>query len=72
MNVKKITHEGREYRKSSYSPKGWDIKCVGVSIDEENVYAINTNKKDIVISFTIEEWKAFILGVKDDEFDVGV
>lgn len=69
MKTHNLTYRGKVYRKSSHSPFGQ--KCVGVSIDEHMVSVINTNRKDSIVSFTLEEWKAFILGAKDGEFDVG-
>lgn len=57
----------REFKKSSFS--GEDHNCVGVSFGNNNVAIINTNTKKEMIIFTYKEWEAFILGVKNNEFD---
>lgn len=67
--MKKIVKfEGKEFFKSTFSGAGHS--CVGVSIAEDNISIINTNIMDKTISFTDEEWKAFIKGVKNNEFDI--
>lgn len=64
----KFQFEGRDYVKSAFSGAGH--QCVGVSIDRENVAVINTNTMDKAIFFTHDEWRAFIKGVKNNEFDL--
>ena len=41
-----------------------------VSVSEENVLVSGSRDKGIVSDFTLDEWRAFIKGVKDGEFDV--
>ena len=57
------------FRKSSYSPN--DITCVGVCFEGGNVLVTNTARRDApIVEFTQDEWRAFILGAKDGEFDI--
>jgi hypothetical protein len=60
---------GIVFKKSSHSVSGGG-KCVGVSIQDDYIQVINTKKKDKVVEFTKDEWKAFISGVKEGEFDI--
>ncbi len=62
----KLKFGGREYVKSSFS--GTQHQCVGVSIDKEGVSLINTKAMDKTIFFSHDEWRAFIKGVKNNEF----
>lgn len=64
-----IRHSGHDYKKSSFSPR--DSKCVGVCIDSDKVLVINTNTRQEIVEFTKGEWDAFLLGVKNNEFDLG-
>ncbi len=64
----KFQFEGREYTKSSFS--GESHQCVGVSIGKENVALINTNTMNKAIPFSHDEWKAFLKGAKNNEFDL--
>ncbi len=59
----------RMYTKSSFSAIAPFARCVGVACDNGFVYVVNTKRKDTVLEFTPEEWKAFIHGVKAGEFD---
>ena len=57
------------FRKSSFSQHS--KYCVGVLIDKSSVKIINTNDNNSsVIQFSLEEWKAFVKGVKNNEFDI--
>lgn len=56
------------FKKSSYSGTR---RCVGVAITDETVFITNTKQPNLVIPFTRDEWKAFIDGVKNNEFDIG-
>ena len=73
MSTKRFTLyeviKGRAYRKSSYSPMLLNARCVGVSFEKGRVFVTNTNTKDNPIEFSVEEWKAFIRGVKAGEFE---
>ena len=64
----KITFNGLEFHKSSFSGSGHS--CVGVSIQNDGVAVINTNTKKEMVTFTHGEWKAFIQGVKNSEFEL--
>lgn len=65
---KEIEYNGKVFTKSSFSPYGG--KCVGVSITENKVFVINTLTKKAEVEFTHDEWKAFLLGVKNNEFEI--
>ena len=57
-----------EFKTSSVCSTGC---CVGVAIKDEAVYVTNTTTSDSPITrFTHEEWKAFVAGVKNGEFEV--
>lgn len=63
-----IIIQGKKFKKSSFSPSG--RYCVGVSFGK-NISIVNTKHSEKgTISFTKEEWNAFILGVKNSEFDI--
>ena len=61
--------DGLKFKKSSFSGKNHN--CVGVSITEENVFVTNTKTKKEIVSFTHDEWEAFVNGVKNNEFEIG-
>ena len=45
--------------------------CVSVKRDSNGVHIRDTkDTKDTTLSFSNDEWKAFVKGVKDNEFDV--
>jgi hypothetical protein len=64
-----IEINGVVYQKSSYSNSSQ--LCVGVAHKNNDVLVINTKTQDLVLRFTREEWRAFIAGVKANEFDAG-
>lgn len=64
-----IKIDGIQYRKSSHSVTGGN-KCVGVAVEKNTVKIINTVEKGSIVRFTLDEWEAFIAGVKDGEFDL--
>ncbi|MGQ0838149.1 DUF397 domain-containing protein [Actinokineospora sp.] len=57
--------------KSSYSGGGNDM-CVECRIAPgEGVYVRHSKKPDVpAFLFTFDEWRTFLLGAKDGEFDV--
>jgi Domain of unknown function (DUF397) len=59
-----------EWRKSSYSDdQGYD--CVEVAVHEGQVLIRDSKRSDgPTLAFTPSEWRAFISGVKDSEFDL--
>lgn len=70
--MKKIMVNGRLFKKSSFSTVLPSTRCVGVSISDKDVLVTNLSQKDsAMVKFTKEEWHAFILGVKNNEFDLG-
>jgi hypothetical protein len=66
--LEKITFKDREFNKSSFSGSGHS--CVGVSIQNDNIAVMNTITQKEMVTFTHEEWQAFIQGVKNNEFDL--
>ena len=63
---------GRVFRKSSFSPIKFltNPTCVAVSISDGEVLVTNTRDSRTVLSFTHQEWDAFIKGAKNKEFDL--
>ena len=59
---------GQKFKKSSFS--GSSHSCVFVFITDKNVSVINTKTKKEIVTFTHDEWKAFIDGVKNNEFEI--
>ncbi|MDD7966496.1 DUF397 domain-containing protein [Actinomycetospora lemnae] len=53
-------------RTSSFCSDG---DCVGVAIDDGEVRVVDT-KSSAALSFTPDEWAAFVAGVKAGEFDL--
>jgi len=68
MKIKKIG--GRIFEKSSYSPNTRTVKCVYVSISQEDVLVTNIYNEGPILRFSRDEWGAFIKGVKNGEFDL--
>ncbi len=63
--------KGHVFKKSSFSAGiSEEIRCVGVSITDKNVFVKNIASGGHVIDFTRPEWDAFIKGVKNGEFDL--
>jgi hypothetical protein len=60
----------RTFRKSSYSPV-MTPSCVEVAHHLGKVYVRDSKQPGNELVFSVEEWTAFIRGVKDDEFEVG-
>ena len=60
-----------EFKKSSFSnPRPPDYGgCVFVSIEDAGI-TVRKNEEERVLHFTHDEWKVFIQGVKNGEFDV--
>jgi hypothetical protein len=59
-----------QWRKSSFSGNGGG-NCVDVAADDEKIYVRNSkNPGDAVVAFTQSEWRAFISGAKNNEFDL--
>jgi hypothetical protein len=59
---------GLIWRKSSYSASG---NCVEVATLPNNNLAIRDSKDKVgsILRFSPNEWRAFVAGVKDGEFD---
>ena len=53
-------------RTSSFCSDG---QCVGVAIGADEVRVVDT-KTEGALSFTAQEWAAFVAGVKAGEFDL--
>jgi hypothetical protein len=59
----------KDFKTSSFS-KNNPKTCVAVAINPNSVAVCNSNNptKNVVF-FTIDEWNAFVKGVKNNEFD---
>lgn len=67
------TINGRRFKKSSFSPATLkSVFCVGVSVNGDKVFVVNTKTNSPVLKFTRDEWNAFVAGVKVGEFDIEV
>ena len=66
MDISTIIN-GIKFKKSSFSEPR---RCVGVAYEDERILVTNTQTKQAIVEFTIEEWKAFLKGVKNGEFEI--
>lgn len=68
--MSKEIFEDSEFRTSSYTGEGrW--ACVSVAIHKNVIGVRNTrDKSKTTLDFTLDEWKAFVKGVKDGGFDI--
>ena len=58
-----------KFRKSSFSQYVWN-QCVEVAIQKDLVVIRDSKDPDgVVLEFTPNEWRAFVEGVKNKEFD---
>ena len=76
MNTKTVSRgvqsKQEVFKKSSFSDD-YGKHCVGVCINESGVYVVNTNESDgPILTFTYDEWHAFVRGVKNNEFDIHI
>ena len=60
--------EELKFKKSSFSQRS--MRCVDVAISKNRVVVRNSKKHIPVVEFTHEEWEAFLLGVKNNEFEI--
>lgn len=56
-----------EFKKASACALG---ACAEASVGSEKVLVRHSGNPDVVLSFTPDEWRAFIAGVKAGEFDL--
>jgi hypothetical protein len=62
-----LHRDGSSIRVSSFCTAG---TCVGVGWQDGDVQVVDTKNLDgATLSFTAEEWRAFVAGVKAGEFD---
>jgi hypothetical protein len=64
----RVTINRVAYKKSSYSRD--DRHCVGAGFRRGCVSVVNTKTDGPAVRFTIDEWNAFLKGVKDGEFEI--
>mgnify|MGYP001563398077 CR=1 FL=1 len=64
----KFQYLGHEFFTSTFSDRG--RHCVAVSIQRNSVLVTNSKNPEAILSFTFEEWRAFISGAKHGEFDL--
>ena len=66
---------GTRYRKSSYSG-AYNNNCVEVAIERTTTLSVcvrdTKDPSQTTLRFTVDEWNAFIAGVKDGEFDLAL
>ncbi|MEX0918987.1 MAG: DUF397 domain-containing protein [Candidatus Paceibacterota bacterium] len=61
---------GQKFVKSTFSQYVWN-RCVEVSIGKDLVVVRDSkNQAGPVLNFNHDEWRAFVQGVKNDEFDL--
>ena len=63
----KIIVNGITFKKSQASL--FTKSCVGVGFHEGKVLVLNTKTPAPMVQFTQEEWEAFLVGVKNGEFE---
>ncbi len=68
--MKKVNFKDKEFSKASFSQYVWN-KCVQVAI-RKDVIGLRDSKdsQKTTLTFTPDEWDAFIKGVKAGEFDI--
>jgi hypothetical protein len=68
--MEKFCVEDKDFRPSSWS-KNNPKTCVTVAIKSEGVAVRNSNDPgNTTVFFSHEEWRAFIKGVKTNEFEI--
>ena len=72
MNKDQCTDEDG-FRKSSWSSRNPNLLCVAVKIASDGSVLVRDTKDQTkaTLTFTYDEWRAFIQGVKVGEFDLG-
>ncbi|MGP3953129.1 DUF397 domain-containing protein [Streptomyces sp. 7N604] len=58
---------GLEWVRASDSPEGESIEVA--TGDGDLVHIRSTDDPDNIVTTTVAKWKAFVLGVQNDEFD---
>lgn len=60
-----------QFKKSSFSSdRNPFSRCVEVAIEKDRVLVRHSKHISVVVEFTPEEWEAFTMGVKQNEFDL--
>lgn len=62
----KIRVNGKIFNKSSFSERG--MRCVAVRYENNSVIVTSTNQPMPEVKFSLDEWDAFIKGVKTGQF----
>jgi len=64
-----VPHENLKWRKSSFSTHN---NCVEVAPTADGGMMVRNSKRpeETPISYTASEWRAFVAGVKNGEFDL--
>ena len=66
---RKVSKDG--FKCSSFTPEDPYVACVAVKRGNGNVQVRDTKDAvDVTLTFSSEEWKAFIQGAKNGEFDI--
>lgn len=59
------------FRTSSFTPEDAYVACVAVKIEDGKVMVRDTkDPSDTTLTFTEAEWRAFLLGCRNNEFDI--
>ncbi len=61
--------KGYDFKTSSYCDE-CSCGCVEVKQTQDKVYVRSTFQKDTVVEFTFDEWKVFLEGAKNGDFDI--
>jgi len=59
-----------KFKKSSFSDEKNYQNCVEVARSKDKVLVRHSKKTKDTLSFSIDEWSAFLQGVKNKEFDL--
>lgn len=55
-----------EFKKSSFCGVG---ACVQIKVGGDEITVRHSKKPEVILRFSKKEWRAFIAGVKNGEFD---
>jgi hypothetical protein len=69
--MKDVIFDDDEFKKSSLSNYKWIHACVQVARRQDAIGVRDSkDPSKVTLCFTPDEWKAFIQGVKQGEFDI--
>jgi len=66
-----MTILNNKFQKSHFcEDDGCGCGCVEIKQDNDTIYVRSTYNKENVVTFTFDEWRVFIKGAKEGEFDI--